>query len=91
MAAADVKGISFTAGEPLIFLSEIIELIKICTINNIYSRVVTNGFWAKTSQLSDTIILQLKSAGAFSITNQLQQVASEKYRPSKYCKCGGKL
>ena len=63
MAAADVKGISFTAGEPLIFLSEIIELIKICAINNIYSRVVTNGFWAKTSQSSDTIILQLKSAG----------------------------
>lgn len=63
MAKADVKGISFTAGEPLIFLSEIIELIKICHQNNIYSRVVTNAFWAKTSQQSDTIVLQLKNAG----------------------------
>jgi len=63
MANANVKGISFTAGEPLIFLSEIIELIKICCKNNIYARVVTNGFWAKTCEVSDSIILQLKNAG----------------------------
>ncbi len=63
MAEADVKGISFTAGEPLLFLSEIIELIKICYKNNIYTRVVTNAFWAGTSESSDSIVLQLKNAG----------------------------
>lgn len=63
MAKADVRGISFTAGEPLLFLSEIIELIKLCYQNTIYSRVVTNGFWAKTEAASDAVVRKLKDAG----------------------------
>lgn len=46
MAAANVKAISFTAGEPLIFLSDILSLVRLCKKHGIYSRVVSNGFWA---------------------------------------------
>ncbi len=63
MVRANVKGISFTAGEPFLFLAEIIELIKICHQNNIYTRIVTNAYWAKTEDASDAIMLQLKNAG----------------------------
>ena len=51
MATADVKGISFTAGEPLLYLNDLIALIRLCKKYGIYSRVVTNGFWAKTRQM----------------------------------------
>lgn len=63
MAKANVKGVSFTAGEPLIFLSELIELVNICYGHNIFTRIVTNCFWAKTANASDSIIQRLKTAG----------------------------
>ncbi len=63
MALAHVKGISFTAGEPLLFLNDIVELLGVCKKNGIYSRVVTNGFWAKTPRCADDIVSELKTAG----------------------------
>ncbi len=63
MASAHVKGISFTAGEPLLFLNDIVELLVVCKKNGIYSRVVTNGFWAKTPRHADDIVSELKAAG----------------------------
>lgn len=63
LGEADVKGISFTAGEPFLFLPELIELIKQCRDNTIYTRVVTNAFWAKTPETSDSVMMQLKTAG----------------------------
>ena len=42
MAACNVTGISFTAGEPLLFLNEISHLIRLCKKHGIYTRVV-NG------------------------------------------------
>lgn len=64
MAAAHLQGISFTAGEPLLYLDEITELVKLCHQEyGIYTRIVTNSFWAKTVQLADSCILQLKANG----------------------------
>ena len=63
MAFAHVRGISFTAGEPLLFLNDIVELLGVCRQNGIYSRVVTNGFWAKTPRRADEIVSKLKTAG----------------------------
>jgi len=63
MAAANVKAISFTAGEPLIFLNDILSLVRLCKKHGIYSRVVSNGFWAKTPEQADKIIPELKISG----------------------------
>ena len=63
MAGANVKGISFTAGEPLIYLDDVCELIGLCREYGIYTRVVTNGFWAKTPALADICVHQLKECG----------------------------
>lgn len=63
MAAAQIRGISFTAGEPLLYLDEISELVGLCQNYGIYTRVVTNGFWAKTPVLADTYAAQLKAKG----------------------------
>jgi hypothetical protein len=63
MAAAQIRGISFTAGEPLIYLDEISELVALCQAYGIYTRVVTNSFWAKTPALADTYTAKLKGKG----------------------------
>jgi organic radical activating enzyme len=63
MADCNVTGISFTAGEPFIFLDDISNLIELCRKNSIYSRVVTNGFWAKTQNQSDNIVSGLLQRG----------------------------
>lgn len=63
MAAAQIQGISFTAGEPLIYLDEISELVKLCQEYGIYTRIVTNCLWAKTPELADSCVVQLKENG----------------------------
>jgi len=63
MAACHVTGISFTAGEPLLFLNEINHLIRMCWKNGIYSRVVTNAHWAGNRQRSDNVISDLMHSG----------------------------
>ncbi len=63
MAAAHVRAVSFTVGEPLIFLNDILNLVRLCHRQGIYSRVVSNGFWAKTSPHSDEIVSELKISG----------------------------
>ncbi|MBT7085837.1 MAG: radical SAM protein [Desulfobacterales bacterium] len=63
MAGSNVTGISFTAGEPLLFFNDICKLIRICKDNRIYSRVVTNGFWAKNPEHSDHTVSELKLNG----------------------------
>ena len=63
MARCNVAGISFTAGEPLLFLNDICQLIRLCKKNNIYTRVVTNGFWAKSQTNSDRVVAHLMANG----------------------------
>jgi len=63
MAIADVRAVSFTVGEPLIFLNDILSLIRLCNKYGIYSRVVSNAFWAATPEQADTIVSELKVSG----------------------------
>ncbi len=63
MARAQVTGISFTAGEPFLYLNDMKELIRTCKRHNIYSRIVTNGYWGKTRDRSDKMVSELKHAG----------------------------
>ena len=48
MADAGVGGISFTAGEPFIYFEDLLDLVGVCQNNRMYSRVVTNAFWAES-------------------------------------------
>ena len=63
MSQCRVTGISFTAGEPLLFLDDICRLIQVCRENGIYSRVVTNSYWAKTTEDADRIVSELIASG----------------------------
>ncbi len=63
LASANVTGISFTAGEPLLFLDAICELLKLCQQHGIYSRIVSNSFWAKTPEDANRYIARLSACG----------------------------
>ncbi len=63
LAKAGVTGISFTAGEPTIYLADLEELLQLCAILNIYTRVVTNSFWARNYESAFETISTLKSSG----------------------------
>ncbi len=63
MAYYHVTGVSFTAGEPLLSLNEMSDLIRLCKQHGMYTRVVTNGYWAKTREHSDSIVSELVKNG----------------------------
>lgn len=63
MARANVEGISFSAGEPFLYFNEIAELVDLCRKFGIYTRVVTNSFWADTEEAADRFVAVLKDHG----------------------------
>lgn len=63
MAVAGVVGISFTAGEPFIYFDDLLELVELCRELNIYSRIVTNSYWAKTPEKAEQRLGLLKDCG----------------------------
>ncbi|MBW2558296.1 MAG: radical SAM protein [Deltaproteobacteria bacterium] len=63
MAQAGVGGISFSAGEPFLYFNEIAELVSLCRQLGIYTRIVTNSFWAKTAEASESLVSELKEKG----------------------------
>ena len=63
MGRAGVGGISFSAGEPFLYFKQIAELVKLCSQIGIYTRIVTNSFWAKTVESSDHLVSELKKNG----------------------------
>lgn len=63
MATADVTGISFTAGEPFLSFQDLLELVKLCSHSKIYSRIVTNSFWAKSPERASEHLVKLKQSG----------------------------
>lgn len=63
LAHAHVQGISFTAGEPLIYLDDICELLALCNTYGIYTRVVTNSFWAKNPESAQRYVSRLMASG----------------------------
>jgi len=63
MAAAGVTGISFTAGEPMLYFDDMLELVALCREHSIYTRIVTNSFWAKTAEQAGQRLELLKQSG----------------------------
>jgi len=63
LAEAGVGGISFSAGEPMLYPREIGELVKLCRQVDIYTRIVTNSFWAKTPESGDRFVAELQGNG----------------------------
>lgn len=63
MARAGVGGISFSAGEPFLYIKEIAGLVKLCSQIGIYTRIVTNSYWAKTAESADQQVAELKKSG----------------------------
>jgi organic radical activating enzyme len=63
LAQAGVGGLSFSAGEPFLYFDEIAELVGLCRKNGIYTRVVTNSYWAKSAEATDTLVAELKENG----------------------------
>jgi len=63
MAVAGVTGISFTAGEPFIYFDDILELVALCRDLNIYTRIVTNSYWAKSPEKAAERLGLLKESG----------------------------
>lgn len=63
MAGAGVAGISFTAGEPFIYFDDLLELVGLCRNLNIYTRIVTNNYWAKTQAKAEHQLGMLKERG----------------------------
>lgn len=63
LAEAAVTGISFTAGEPFIYFDDLLELIELCSERNIYTRVVTNSYWARSPESATRHLTELKKCG----------------------------
>ncbi len=63
LAQAGVGGISLSAGEPFLYFKKILDLVKLCKRIGIYTRIVTNSFWAKTPANSDRLVSELKENG----------------------------
>ena len=63
MAATGVTGISFTAGEPFLYFDDLLELVDLCREQGIYTRIVTNSFWATTAELARQRLELLKQSG----------------------------
>ncbi len=63
LARAGVTGISFTAGEPFIFFDDLLVLVSLAREKNIYTRVVTNSFWAKSASEAEEQLGILKRSG----------------------------
>ena len=64
MAQAGVGGISFSTGEPFLHFKKIAEFVKLCGQIGIYTRIVTNSFWARTAASSDHLVSELKKMRA---------------------------
>ncbi len=63
LARAGVGGVSFSAGEPFLYFKEIAELVKLCRQHGIYTRIVTNSSWAKSTEVADGLVGELKENG----------------------------
>lgn len=58
-----VNGISFTAGEPFIYFDDLLELIGLCREYGMYTRVVSNAFWAGSREKAEKCLSQLATYG----------------------------
>lgn len=58
-----IKRVTFTGGEPFIYMDNLFSLIKHCTEIGLSSSVMTNGFWAEDALTTKNIVKNLKKHG----------------------------
>lgn len=63
LARAGVGGISFSAGEPFLYFQEVVELVGLCRQLGIYTRVVSNSYWATSVEAADRLVVELQEKG----------------------------
>lgn len=63
LAQAGIGGISFSAGEPFLYFQEIGELVQLCGQHGIYTRMVTNSFWATSAEAAERRVAELRENG----------------------------
>lgn len=91
LVLAGVKGVSFTAGEPFLYIDEILQLVKLCASKDIYTRIVTNGYWGSSPEKIHTSVNLLKDSGlsqlrlSFSRWHQKQVDKKNIINVAKYC------
>jgi hypothetical protein len=53
----------FTGGEPLLKLSEVEATIRFASSRGLWTRIVTNAFWAKKPAIAERLLRRLREAG----------------------------
>ena len=59
----NIKQINFTGGEPFLFQDELADLLQLSRSLGFGTRVVTNGFWARTVDAGMKVLSRMKEAG----------------------------
>ncbi|MBP88632.1 MAG: hypothetical protein CMJ64_18280 [Planctomycetaceae bacterium] len=58
-----IRQVIFSGGEPLLLGKDLIDLVALCSRNDLLTRIVTNGFWARTEVVAGKWVADLKAAG----------------------------
>jgi hypothetical protein len=58
-----LRTVVFTGGEPLLLGRDLLACIEHCAQKDLWTRIVTNAYWAKNPRLAQRTIGSLKSAG----------------------------
>lgn len=62
-ALEDLKLVVFTGGEPLLLKDHVIKTVRHAASLDIWTRIVTNAFWAKTAAAAQETLKELTDAG----------------------------
>ena len=73
----EIKRVTFTGGEPLLFYDEICRLVAFSTKLGLTTRLVTNGFWATSEKIAREKLKRLVDAGLTSINFSADQFHRE--------------
>lgn len=57
------RKVTFTGGEPLLYQDEHAEMLALCKELKLATRIVTNGFWARTVDKGLKVLSRMKDAG----------------------------
>src|SRR6478752_10783051 len=62
-AQADYQVVAFTGGEPLLYGPPLFELVRRAAGYGLTTRVVSNAYWARTTESASRIVATLTAAG----------------------------
>lgn len=75
----------FTGGEPMLMSSTICRLIEYCSEKELLTRIVSNAYWASTSEKAKKIVEKFKKAGLTEINFSVDDFHQE-HIPMSYIK-----